>query len=169
MIINVNKISEKGVSFNDIVDIDPNQLIEEESYFAEGVNYQILFRRENNRIRAQGKIRTTISVVCVRCLEHFDFKINSRFDVLLFPIKMMEQKSSALNPDDLEYIFYEEDQIDINKILVEQVNLFLPNNPACSPRCKGICPNCGTNLNHETCKCEPPQNEIKFVFGKSKR
>jgi len=55
MIINVNKISEKGVSFNDIVDIDPNQLIEEESYFAEGVNYQIQFRRENNRIRARAR------------------------------------------------------------------------------------------------------------------
>ena len=24
----------------------------------------------------------------------------------------------------------------------------------CSPDCKGLCPGCGANLNHEACRCK---------------
>jgi uncharacterized protein len=169
MIINVNKISEKGISFNDSVEIDGNSLLEKDGSFLEELNYHILFKREGNRIKAQGRIRTRISLPCVKCLEYFDLKINSRFDIILFPLELLDQKNTALEAEDMEYIFYEEDQIDLTKILVEQINLFIPMHPQCHPGCRGICPNCGSNLNAATCQCEKPRNEIKFFFEKIKR
>lgn len=169
MIINVNKISNSGYALNDTIDIDSTHLLEDESFFLEGIDYQIFFKRQNQRVQAQGKIKTAISLVCVRCLEQFDLKINSRFDIILFPSEMVDQRSTALDEEELEYIFYENDQIDLEKILIEQVNLFVPFKPVCKAECKGICSSCGTNLNHSSCQCEQNKNEIKFLFEKVKR
>ena len=99
-----------------------------------------MFKRQNQRIQAQGNIKTAISLVCVRCLEQFELKIHSRFDIILFPKEMVEQRSAALDEEDLEYIFYENDQIDLEKILVEQVNLFIPFKPVCKLRLQGHLP-----------------------------
>ena len=140
MIINVNKISDSGYALNDTVDIDNSQLLEDESFFLEGIDYQIFFKRQNQRIQAQGKIRTAISLVCVRCLEQFELKINSRFDIILFPKELVDQRSTALEDEELEYIFYENDQIDLEKILIEQVNLFIPFKPVMQSRLQGHLP-----------------------------
>ena len=169
MIINVNKISDSGYALNDTVDIDNSQLLEDDSFFVEGIDYQIFFSRQNQRIQAQGKIRTAISLVCVRCLEQFELKINSRFDIIFFPKEMVDQRSTALEDEELEYIFYENDQIDLEKILIEQVNLFIPFKPVCKADCKGICPSCGASLNRGACSCDQAKNEIKFLFEKVKR
>jgi uncharacterized protein len=169
MIINVNRIAEQGLALNDTIDLDSARLLEDESFFVEGLNYQIFFKRENQRIQAQGKIKTAISLVCVRCLEQFELKINSRFDIILFPKELVDVRSTSLDEEELEYIFFENDQIDLEKILIEQVNLFIPFKPVCSPDCKGICPDCGANLNRSACPCEQSKNEIKFLFEKVKR
>ena len=29
----------------------------------------------------------------------------------------------------------------------------MPLKPLCDETCKGLCPQCGANLNHETCTC----------------
>jgi uncharacterized protein len=169
MIINVNTISEKGYALNDTIDIDSSLLIEENSAFLAGVEFQLYFKRQDRRIQAQGRIKTAISIDCVRCLEPFELKINSRFDIILFPREMVDQRSTALDDEDLEYIFYENDQIDVEKILVEQVNLFIPFKPVCKGECRGICPSCGSNLNRGACPCDLAKNEIKFLFEKVKR
>ncbi len=169
MIISVNKISDKGYALNDSIDLDNSHLIEEGSFFLESVDYQVLLKRQDQRIQAQGNIQTAISLVCVRCLEQFELKIHSRFDIILFPKELVEPHSTALDEDDLEYIFFENDQIDLEKILVEQVNLFIPFKPVCRADCKGICPGCGANLNRGACPCDQAKNEIKFLFEKVKR
>lgn len=167
MLVNTNKISEKGLQLTDTIDLAATVLLEENSYFMESLDYEMVLRREESRIRARGKIKTTVSLVCVRCADPFEFKVNSTFDIILFPIEMMSDKGTSLNPDDMEYIFYEGDQIDVEKILSEQVNLFIPTNPICSSQCRGICPTCGINLNRGTCNCEEPRHSITFLFEKS--
>ncbi len=139
MIINANRISEKGVSFHDTIDADSNLLLEEESYFLEGLNYQIVLKREN-RIQAQGKIKTAISLVCVRCLEQFELKINSRFDIILFPKEMVNPAQHVPGRGRLEYIFYENDQIDLEKSWSSRSTCSSPSNPVCTPRLQGDLP-----------------------------
>ena len=40
-------------------------------------------------------------------------------------------------------------------MLREQFYLAMPMKPLCRPDCRGLCPECGTNLNVTTCSCEP--------------
>lgn len=169
MLVNIDSISEKGLQLNDVIDIDENLLLERDSRFVEELSYEINLRREKKHIRVQGRIKTIVSVSCIRCLEYFDLKLNSKFDVILFPQDKVEGRRLALHQEDLEYIFYQGKQIDIVKILSEQINLFIPLYPMCHDECRGLCSRCGANLNLESCDCEETRNEMTFLFERIKR
>ncbi|MGE5342128.1 MAG: YceD family protein [Candidatus Omnitrophota bacterium] len=171
MFIDINRIDIQGMTLQDKVALDNQLLVEEESYFLEETSYAIHFAREGAAIKAKGRIQTAVSLQCVNCLDNFKVAVDSTFDVMLFPAKRMETKNTPLTMDEMEYIFFEGDQIDIDRLLAEQINLFLPINPVCSPYCKGICPTCGINLNHETCQCKDKYktNELSGFLDKIKR
>ena len=46
------------------------------------------------------------------------------------------------------------DVLDVIELLREQFYLALPMKPLHREDCKGLCANCGTNLNDKTCNCE---------------
>ena len=169
MFIEIDKIDSKGLALDDKASLDKNLLIEQEGTFLEDIAYHILLTRDNEKIRARGNIHTALSIPCVRCLQPFDLKIDSQFDIILLPARLMELSNQALDPDDMEYIFFEGDRIDLAKILMEQVNLFIPFKPVCNPSCKGLCPHCGVNLNNEHCRCKRSSNEINILFDKITR
>jgi uncharacterized protein len=169
MYIDINKIGVKGLLLEDRVELDDQLLIEEESFFLDGVDYSVYFTREKEKIRARGQIRTVLSLRCVNCLENYELKVNSKFDIILFPVYLVKSTDTALTTDEMEYIFFDGEEIDLEKILMEQVNLFIPFNPTCTPDCKGICPNCGANLNYEECQCEHLLTEMSLLFNRLKR
>jgi len=144
-------------------------LVEEGSFFLEDLDYDVRFMRSGNQINAKGYINTAVSLPCARCLEEFEFKVNSHFDVVLFPSNLVTSNNISLNDEEIEYIFYEDQKINLIKFLMEQVNLFIPYAPLCTPDCKGICVNCGINLNRGQCNCENSVNELNILFNKIKR
>lgn len=169
MLVNTDKIGKTGLSLSDSLEMDENLLIEEDGFFLQNLNYNVFFSRDSDKIKAKGKIKTSVSLKCVRCLDNFELKINSNFDIILFPTNLVEFSNVSLNTEDMEYIFFEGNKIDLLKILMEQVNLFIPFNPVCDNDCKGICPVCGMNLNYEKCKCEHSFSELSSLFDKIKR
>ena len=170
MNIDINEIGNKGLVVEDYIELDDFYLLEDDSFFSDSVYFTMTFSNEGNgRIKAKGKVRTEVSMKCVKCLEKYENNINSKFDIVLFPMDIIDADNSALNPEELEYIFYEGDKIDIKKILQEQINFFIPMNPVCSTSCKGICQNCGANLNNESCRCENTINDNNLFSNKLKR
>lgn len=43
--------------------------------------------------------------------------------------------------------------LDVSAFLWEEFSLALPVKPLCSPKCRGVCPVCGKNLNEGPCGC----------------
>jgi uncharacterized protein len=58
-----------------------------------------------------------------------------------------------IDPDDFGAAYYENDEIDLEQLIRERVHLSLPMKPLCDQDCRGLCPQCGTNLNRGTCDC----------------
>ena len=58
--------------------------------------------------------------------------------------------------DDLsdEYVLVENYQIDLDKLLREDILLRIPSKVLCDPSCKGLCPKCGKDLNEGECNCD---------------
>ena len=64
-----------------------------------------------------------------------------------------EGPERQLSEDDLALSFYSGEEIDLAPLFTEQVILTLPTRALCREDCKGLCPRCGVNRNHETCEC----------------
>ena len=99
MIINTDKIGKTGLTLSDSIEMDENLLIEEDGFFIQDLNYNIFLTRDGEKIKAKGKIRTSVSLKCVRCLDNFELKINSSFDIILFPSNLVEFSNVSLNAE----------------------------------------------------------------------
>ncbi len=110
--------------------------------------------KDKDRFRLVGSAVTELELACSRCLEPFRMPVNATFDIRYHPAsEMSKDEEREVEEDDLETSYYRDDQIDLNELLREQFYLELPMKPLCSEDCKGLCAQCGTNLNIGTCEC----------------
>ena len=85
-------------------------------------------------VLVQGQARTVLRCRCDRCLTYFD------------------------HPLDLDRVchFYKDmecDEIDLTEDIREDILLAFPQQSLCRPDCRGLCSNCGCNLNVRDCGC----------------
>ena len=107
------------------------------------------------QIRIEGQLERKIEMVCARCLEPVIEDVNRSFDLFYAPLpKGAKPKEDRLKDDDTEIGFFAGDGLFLADVLREQVLLALPLKVICQSDCRGLCPNCGANLNHEECRCE---------------
>lgn len=156
--INVDNIGSKGYYYEKNLEIDGNRPVDDDDWFLSNAEVKINFFKKRKEILARGTIKTTVSLGCVRCLEVFDLKVNSSFDIILYPIEGITDFETNLSSNDMEYIFYRDQKIDIREIVLDQVNLLIPFKPLCKEDCKGICTGCGANMNNGKCLCKKEGN-----------
>lgn len=106
---------------------------------------------------------------CSRCLEPiqgpFDLEVHELYEV---------------DPVDGETYLLADDEIDLVPLVRDTVVPRLPHAPICADDCRGLCPRCGVDRNHEECDCaetvadprwdaldelrfdEPRFNELRF-------
>jgi len=110
--------------------------------------------KDKDRFRLVGSAVTELELACSRCLEPFRMPVNATFDIRYHPAAEMSQdEEREVEEDDLETSYYRDDQIDLRELLREQFYLELPMKPLCTGDCKGLCAQCGSNLNIGTCDC----------------
>ena len=110
-------------------------------------------------IRVVGKLEATMEVNCARCLETVQYPVNWAFDLLYRPLGVDRRAEEvAISEADTEIGYYEGEGLLLEDVLREQVLLASPVKLVCREDCKGLCPQCGTNLNVETCNCQQPDD-----------
>jgi uncharacterized protein len=128
----------------------------------EGDSYRIVepvildfdIHKDKDRFRLDGTLRTELELPCSRCLEPFRLPVDAVFDLRYHPASAMStEEERGIDEDDLETSYYRDEQIDLNELMREQFYLALPMKPLCQDECRGLCPQCGTNLNHGACSC----------------
>ncbi|HTI40145.1 MAG TPA: DUF177 domain-containing protein [Vicinamibacterales bacterium] len=106
--------------------------------------------------RVTGRVDGTLRLDCGRCLEPFDVPVDTTFELRYVPASENEGEGEReVADDDLTTAFYRENAIDLEELIREQFQLALPMKPLCSEACKGLCPECGANLNTNPCECKP--------------
>lgn len=110
--------------------------------------------KDKDTFRLVGSVKTTLGLPCSRCLEPFTIDVDAPFDLRYQPLAPHQGPSEReVAADDMDAAFYENDEIDLGQLMGEQFYLSLPMKPLCKDDCKGLCSNCGTNLNKATCDC----------------
>jgi len=108
-------------------------------------------------IYLSGKIKTELKLQCSRCLESFQFPVESEMKSHFVPSEEpgTEHPEVELSASDIEIEYYDENRIDINQPVHDQILLTLPFIAVCRKGCKGLCAICGNNLNTGSCGCDP--------------
>ena len=108
-------------------------------------------------IRIVGNLDATMEVNCARCLDLVTYPVNWPFDLLYRPLGVDRRAEEvSITEADTEIGYYEGEGLLLEDVLREQVLLATPVKLVCRDDCKGLCPQCGTNLNVETCNCQQP-------------
>ena len=129
--------------------------------------------KDKDKFRLVGRVRTELELTCSRCVETYRFPIDAEFDQRYLPSSAASSEAeSEVEEDDLETSYYTDDEIDLSQLMREQFYLALPMKPLCREDCKGLCAQCGTNLNTGTCDCAPVWEDprlaaLKAIRGKS--
>ena len=116
------------------------------------VRGQLLLTRTNRGALAKGQFSTELETECVRCLEPFHL-------ALTVPMEEMFTFSAASDP----IYLIDEGWLDLRQPLREQIMLALPMHSLCRPDCKGLCPNCGHNLNEGPCTCNTEEIDPRLA------
>jgi len=67
-----------------------------------------------------------------------------------------------LEKSDLDAYFYEEPSVPVLPIVEERIQLAVPMKPLCSAECRGLCPQCGAELNSGPCGCESETTDPRW-------
>lgn len=110
--------------------------------------------KDGSQFHLVGGVRATLALSCGRCLEEFPFPVDASFDVLYLPhAANVGEGEVEVEDDDLTTAYYRDEQIDLGQLVREQFYLAIPMKPLCRAECRGLCPQCGTNLNAAECQC----------------
>ena len=92
---------------------------------------------------------------CARCLEQVKSWGQNKSGIQFIGQSSDDEvtEETELNDDDMGVCYVENDEIDMEEIVRQEVVFNLPVRMVCSEDCKGLCPECGANLNEGPCKC----------------
>lgn len=131
--------------------------------FSKPMSLTLTATKSEGNIFIRGKIKTTVISCCARCLESFEYPVDTDMNLTFVPASERPQQVEDTSPD-LE--FYEGDTIDLSRGMRDQILLAIPLKPLCKNSCRGLCPQCGVNLNVGSCNCHKVAFDSKFKILK---
>lgn len=169
----------KGIFVNYHFLVNPQALsIGEESFvIKELVSLNISASFTGRELIIKGNLKTRIGIHCSRCLDFFTLLLEGEFyEKFLHPSFMDTDQGEGVRDGEGTIIegvipkeFMEGEAFHLHKILRDNLVLSLPLKPLCLENCKGLCVNCGENLNHRDCGCkvesiDPRMEGLKNYF-----
>jgi uncharacterized protein len=96
----------------------------------------------------EGRIRTTVSVRCRRCLAPVAVEIDDTQRLLFTEDEENDDPSAVTIPA-------RAGELELGGVIREALILAVPKFPLCRAECRGLCPRCGADLNEGPCGCRP--------------
>jgi uncharacterized protein len=157
---------DKGIS-KKLFDIDINQFqLDELKFYEDTINGGLSTERSSNGYHISGIINIPFEQTCDRCLTNFHNLKNVEFNFWFTDENELLQDDS----DDVLYFSKDDDEIDLKTLFRELIFLEEQMKSICNEDCKGLCSNCGVNLNEGNCKCsietkDSPWEVLKNLKG----
>lgn len=153
--IKVDRVTQSGIT--ESRQLAANLIHEEDLRFKDPIEVTVLARKVGEDITVQGTIKATAVMTCARCLEEFELHVEKKKYFAYFKKPPVEN-------------------INLTESIREDIIVSLPIRVLCRESCKGLCAQCGQNLNEKQCDCTQPQlpketsvfDSLKDVFGETK-
>ncbi|MGE0493473.1 MAG: DUF177 domain-containing protein [Vulcanimicrobiota bacterium] len=136
------------------------------------VDVHLRLSNAGSRIVVQGTIGLTALLSCSRCAESFPQPLELDIDDSFVPEGSPEAMAEGV--DVLNILTFVDDRVVFDELIRQEVVAAEPMQPVCKEDCKGLCDQCGADLNKGRCTCEPegfdprwaPLMKLKGANGK---
>lgn len=112
-----------------------------------------------NDVLVRGSFRGRLAMECRRCLRSLEVPVEEEFTLLFRP---------GLDPESADehdaYRLPERGtELDLGPALREHVLLSVPRFALCDAACRGLCPQCGVDLNADECDCKVEDSDPRWA------
>ena len=143
--LNVGFLLKEGVGTTRIVSFDESRVTDDDIELSH-LRGDLELTRTAQGILVQGQLQAETPRECARCLEEAAVRFTVDLsDHFVYP------PSEATES---EYSISEGGFLDLAPIVREDAILAIPMHLVCRPDCRGLCSQCGQNLNEAQCECE---------------
>ena len=169
MKIEIDKVKKKQVDLSEVEPASHFAPLAEmeksgECSFTKPVTAQVSAVWEYGHVRATGSVESAVRLTCSRCLAQYELPLASEFTIFYTESKGEELDDEVeLSDEELISASYVGDEIDLDPEVAEQVMLEVPYKPLCSESCRGLCPQCGADLNAGECGCDRGEINLKMA------
>ena len=115
----------------------------------------IIIDRAQQGLVVQGEFSGDTRLECVRCLNSFTHSLHGEWTELYAFNEKSVSESGLLMPDN--------GHIDFTPVLREYALLEIPIKALCKPDCKGLCMECGQDLNVKDCGHRQSDEDSPFA------
>ncbi len=133
------------------------------------VTASLLVRQQSEKVYTlSGELQASAKANCDRCGNSIPLHIDREFHYVLHISDEPEGDAEhQCSDEDCEILYLDESAIDSEAIVAEQLLLAIPVQRLCDSSCKGLCPECGINLNEKKCKCGEINSNSPFAILKT--
>jgi uncharacterized protein len=107
--------------------------------------------RTNRGVIVSGRVRTSLADACARCLAPLKIPIDAPIDEEVLPLIDLQSGlplDATAEPEVVRLTDHHE--LDLEPLAREAIQLAAPIAPVCRPDCRGLCVECGLDLNAGT-------------------
>jgi uncharacterized protein len=176
MRVNVDDIGDSGIglTFEEDAESFPSLLElsrSRECVFLMPLSIDLRIRRIGQMFQAVGRFETRARLSCSRCLSDYETPLAADFN-LSFSREQPETGDQSrhaeieLGAEEIGLILFHGEEIDLRDAVQEEVLMAVPMKTLCRPECKGLCLQCGADLNQGDCGCERKIINPKFAVLK---
>lgn len=146
MIIKISNLSEGVHSFDFNEDVKEIEL--DEPFFGNAL-VNVKLNKLHNQIVLEADVSVKAKFECDRCTADFDSVLKTNYRMVYL---------SGIKPDgnddaNVTYLKADSDKISLDADVRDYALLSVPMKKLCKEDCKGLCPNCGKDLNKGDCGC----------------
>lgn len=161
MIVNVSKIikipdSTMELSFEEKIDFIGSS--SGKIKLLKPINFTGTLVNDGKVLYLNGSLSTVLELYCDRCTKPVETSLS---------INIEEQFSSESIDEEEIHTINSGSEIDLTPILIDAILLNIPMKTVCDTQCKGLCPQCGQNLNEGMCDCSEHDVDPRFAVLKT--
>jgi uncharacterized protein len=164
MKLDLSHIPESGLKFNVELDVGEVDMTGTDADLAGNLRLEGRVLKAGEEMVLDGVLRGGFSLTCSRCLKQFvqpfEFAVSATYvETTEFP---PGARTEVAFDDDTRIAFLG-DEIDLIAGIREDLMLNVPLKPLCSDDCRGLCPQCGADLNEEECGCAQERGDPRLA------
>ncbi|HAB54208.1 MAG: hypothetical protein A2315_08615 [Ignavibacteria bacterium RIFOXYB2_FULL_35_12] len=139
---------------------EPIESVGLEEPFFDRVHINLSLQKLHNQIVLETELQLNAHFECDRCISDFDTNLKAKYQTVYLFGSNPDEDNESLN---VTYLPADASEIVLDDDIHDYALLAVPMKKLCKDDCKGLCPECGKNLNEGSCDCKNHEVDPRWL------